>query len=502
MYVLESKNIYKQFGKVEVLKNITFQLKRGEVHALLGANGAGKSTLIKIICGAYSATRGQIMRDGQEVQPRKYARSSDYGVSVIYQELSLVPTLTVLQNIFLGKEVAQRGFLLKEKAMRAEYDALCESMDFYIDPTVLVGDLTIAQQQMVEIMKAISNNAEVVIMDEPTTSLTETEKRGLFKMIDKLKQAGKSVIYVSHILDEVLEICDNASIMRNGEMVGTYPISELDKGIIANHMTGEDQTIISAERHSFARYDEVPTIEMREITVAGVLKEIDLKVFPGEVVGLAGLVGSKRTELTEVLYGMRLPDSGEIRLNGEPARIRNSQEAIKHQIGLIPEDRKHLGLNLSQAIYKNMTAVQLKKFTEKGILQHGEELAFSKDKQKRLGIKLHSLNQEVGELSGGNQQKVVIAKWIDQELKALIYDEPTKGIDIAAKEDVFGSITDFAQQGVSIIFISSDLEEVIRVSDRIYVMNNGEIINELVNQGIEVKDLVSEVFKVERSEVV
>lgn len=495
--ILEMKDIYKSFGQVKVLEGINFSLQKGEVRALLGANGAGKSTLIKIVGGVHAQTSGEMMLRGEAVHFKNNHESKQHGISIIYQELSLVPTLTVVENMFLGRESVGFGDFLDKKAMYREYEQICSDFEFQIDPDCIVGKLSIAKQQMVEIMKAVSCNADIIIMDEPTTSLTNNEKDGLFKIINKLQKLNKSIIYISHILEEIFQVCDSASVMRNGVLIGSYDIKELTKAKITELMTGNtDSGIKDKKDYSYADYQAVPALEVRGLSRGAVVKNVSFKVHRGEVVGIAGLVGSKRTEIVNLIYGVDKMDKGEILVSGNRVNVRNPKQAIASKIGYIPEDRKNLGLILDQEIYKNATAVQLGKFRDHGLLNRKKEIEFAEYGVSELGIKISCVGQKIKELSGGNQQKVVVSKWLKQDMDLIIYDEPTKGIDIAAKEDIFHTVQDFSKQGIGVIFISSDLEEVLRVSDRVLVVREGEIVGEMKNEEITVQDIMNKIFDV------
>lgn len=495
--ILEMKDIHKSFGPVKVLMGIDFSLNKGEVRALLGANGAGKSTLIKIIGGVHRQTSGDMIVMGKTTHFKNNHESKMNGISIIYQELSLVPTLTVVENIFLGRENVLYGDFLDKKAMYHEYKQICEDFGFQIDPDCFVGKLSIAKQQMVEIMKAVSCNADIIIMDEPTTSLTNNEKDGLFKIIDKLKKLNKSIIYISHILEEIFMVCDSVSVMRKGILVGSYSIGELTKAKITELMTGNvDSGIKDKKDYSYADYDMVPALEVKGLKRGNSVKDVSFKVYKGEVVGVAGLVGSRRTEIANLIYGVDHMDKGEIFVRGKPVEIKNPRQAIANKIGYIPEDRKNTGLILEQEIYKNATAIQIDKFRKNGILNQKMEMEFAEYGVNKLGIKISSVEQKIKELSGGNQQKVVVSKWLKQDMDVIIYDEPTKGIDIAAKEDIFNTVQDFSRQGIGIIFISSDLEEVLRVSDRVLVVRDGEVVCEMDNKDINVQDIMNKIFDV------
>lgn len=334
-------------------------------------------------------------------------------------------------------------------------------------------------------------------MDEPTTSLTNNEKDGLFKIISRLKSKGKTIVYISHILEEVFKVCDSASIMKNGIMIGTYDVEDLTKLKITQLMTGNDNhKLIEKKDYTFAKYEEPPVLEVKNISWSNKIKNVSFKVYRGEVVGLAGLVGSRRTEIINLIFGIDNKDSGDIFINGKKVDITSPKVAIKNKIGLIPEDRKNLGLILEQAIYTNSSSVQIDKFKKFLFIDRNKEIEFSKKGVKELGIKVSDVKQEVKELSGGNQQKVVVSKWLEKDLDLIIYDEPTKGIDIAAKEDIFNTIKEFSSKGIGVIFISSDLEEVIRVSDRILVTREGSIVDDLKNENIQVQDIMNSIFNV------
>ncbi len=495
-YVLEMKNIFKSFGPVHVLEGIDFSLKKGEVRALLGANGAGKSTLIKIVGGVHLQTSGEVFLKGEKVNFKDEYDSKKKGISIIYQELSLIPTLTVIENIFLGRE-SVRGAFLKKEDMRKEYEQICKDFDFNINPDVITSRLSIANQQMVEIMKAVSWNADIIIMDEPTTSLTNNEKEGLFKIIKRLKKSGKSVIYISHILDEIFLNCDSASIMRNGKMIGNYDVKDLTKAKITELMTGNTNSGIKEKKdQAFADYKSEPVLELQNISRNNIVKNVSFKVHKGEVVGLAGLVGSKRTEIANLIYGVDKRTGGTILMNGKEVNIKSPTEAIANKIGYIPEDRKNLGLILDWEIYKNATAIQIDKFKTRGFLDPKKEKEFTSYGVKKLGIKINNTAQKMKELSGGNQQKVVVSKWLGQDMDLIIYDEPTKGIDIAAKEDIFHTVEEFSKQGIGVVFISSDLDEVLRVSDKIIVIRDGSVVCEMENKGISVQDIMNKIFDV------
>lgn len=491
--ILEMRQISKSFSGVEVLTNIDFNLEEGEIRALLGANGAGKSTLMKILCGVYTKTNGKIFIDQKEEDINTPKDAQRLGIGIVHQELSIIPTLTVLENFFLGREIRSHR-LLDNKKMKKKFMEICDEFGFDIAPGIKAGELSIAKQQMIEIMKILSQDAKIIIMDEPTTSLTRDEKKQLFEIILDLKKKGKTIIYISHILEEIFYLADKATIMRGGEVVGTFNVDELDVAKISEHMSGKKYVSVN-RRESCVLEGEDPILKVEGLGRDKIVNEVSFEVLPGEVVGLAGLVGAGRTEIVRALYGADKKNKGKIFINGKEVKIHNPKEAIKSGIGLIPEDRKKEGLILKQEIYKNASLVQLKSFRKYKLLNEKTEKEYMKGAIKRLSILANDVKQPAYKLSGGNQQKVVVAKWLSDKFEVMIFDEPTKGIDIGAKEDIFKVVDDFAKNGKGVIFISSDIDEVLRVSDRILVIRNGEIIKEMKNQNIEQKDIMSTILK-------
>ncbi|MCP1102706.1 ribose transport system ATP-binding protein [Aequitasia blattaphilus] len=490
--LLEMQGINKSFSGVEVLRNIDFFLETGEVRALLGANGAGKSTLMKILCGVYTKTSGKIIMEGKEVQIDRPQDGKNLGIGIVHQELSIIPTLSVIENFFLGREI-KKGQLLDQKRMRKIFFESCEEFGFSIEPDIKAGSLSVAKQQMVEIMKILSQDARIIIMDEPTTSLTRDEKKNLFNIIIDLKKKGKTIVYISHILEEVFQLSDYATIMRNGEIVGTYKTESLNVASISEHMSGA-KYVGKQRTHSYKQDDKTAIMKVESLKRNGIVNNVSFEVLPGEVVGFAGLVGAGRTEIVKAIYGGDRKDAGKIFVKGREVKIRSPKDAIANGIGLIPEDRKGEGLILKQEIYKNAALVQLKRFRKFKLLNEKNEKVYAQESVENLSIKVNSVKDAVVKLSGGNQQKVVIAKWLSQNFDVLIFDEPTKGIDIGAKEDIFRVIEEMAKEGKGIIFISSDLDEVIRVSDRICVIRDGKIIKEMENDNVEQKDIMNAIL--------
>ena len=489
----QMQDICKSFSGVEVLHHVDFSLEKGEVHALLGSNGAGKSTLIKIISGIHQASSGSITLDGERLVLSSPREAQQYGISLVPQEFYLVPTLTAMQNVFLGRETVKGG-LLDEKSMRADYEKICVDFGFDIAPDEPVENLTAAQMQMIEIMKALSADARIIIMDEPTTSLTSNEKTKLFDIIDRLRDGGTTIIYISHILSEIFRLCDRATILRNGEVVGTWPVSELDFGSVCRYMSGSEVSI-GARKQSHCRRNESSVLEVKSLSRRGVVNDVSFDVRPGEVVGLAGLVGSGRTELVRLIFGADRKSGGSIAIDGREVRIKHPSDAVKNGIGFVAEDRKHEGLVLNMPIYQNMTLAKLRELFGGRLLKRKTELEYAENSKQELSIKLGSVIDPVETLSGGNQQKVVLAKWMLEKLRVLILDEPTKGIDISAKEDVFKAIDRLTEKGIGIIFISSDLEEVFRVSDKLLIIDNGRIVREMDNENVGEADVLDIILR-------
>lgn len=487
------QDICKSFSGVEVLHHVDFSLEKGEVHALLGSNGAGKSTLIKIISGIHSSSSGSITLDGESIAFADPREAQQHGISLVPQEFCLVPTLTAMQNVFLGRE-SVKGGLLDEKTMRAEYEKICRDFGFDISADEQVENLTAAQMQMIEIMKALSVDARIIIMDEPTTSLTNNEKAKLFEIIERLRDDGTTIIYISHILSEVFRLCDRATILRNGEIVGTWKVSELDFGSVCRYMSGNEVSI-GARKQSRCRTSADSVLEVCGLSRKGTVDDVSFSVRPGEVVGLAGLVGSGRTELVRLIFGADRKSGGSIAIDGREVRIKHPSDAVKNGIGFVAEDRKHEGLVLNMPIYQNMTIAKLRELFGGRLLRRKTEIEYAENSKQELSIKLGSVIDPVETLSGGNQQKVVLAKWMLEKLRVLILDEPTKGIDISAKEDVFKAIDRLTEKGIGIIFISSDLEEVFRVSDKLLIIDNGRVVREMDNKNVGEADVLDIILR-------
>lgn len=475
--ILQMVDIHKQFPGVYALKGVSFDLYPGEVHALLGENGAGKSTLIKILAGVHPKDRGTIYWQGREVDWRTPSQAQAMGISVIYQEFNLVPHLNAVENIFLGRIPARGPLgLVNWKRMAEETRRHLEELGVEVDLRRPVSQLSVAQQQTVEIAKALSLDARVIVMDEPTATLTQHEIEKLFAAIQRLKQKGVAIIYVSHRLEEIFRICDRVTVLRDGEKVMTRPTAGLSVDELIRHMVGRtlDQKY---PRVSVPAGDELLRVE--GLTRRGAFSDVSFTLRRGEIYGLAGLVGSGRTEVARALFGADPLDAGQVYFKGQPVKIASPQDAVRLGIGLLPEERKGQGLCLILPVRSNMTLVVLERFSPYQWVNRPAERAFCQALVERLRIRTPHLEQLVKNLSGGNQQKVVLAKWFARNCDLLIFDEPTRGIDVGAKIEIYRLMNELKQQGVSILMISSELPEILGMSDRIGVMKEGRLVAEL-----------------------
>lgn len=475
-YVLKMTDIEKSFPGVKALNKARLELKKGEVHVLLGENGAGKSTLMKILSGVYQKDDGIIEYKGKHVEFNNPKQSEKEGIAVIYQELNLIPYLSVAENVFMGREHTKNGFLQWKKLM-AETQKALDSLEVKIDPKWKIKDLGIAQQQMVEIAKALSIEADIIVMDEPTSALTEKEIDELFKAIERLKAKGVAIIYISHRLEEVSRIGDRATVMRDGQYVGTVNIVDTSLDKLIEMMVGRTLT------EKFPKEIIQPggvLLEVKNLNAGKMVKDISFTIKKGEIIGFAGLMGAGRTETMRVLFGADRLESGEILIESKKVNIKSPKDAIGLGIGLLTEDRKNQGLVLNAFVKDNISLTNLKKIIGRSkLLKIGKEKEICSKFVQDLRIKTPSLIQRVKFLSGGNQQKVVLAKWLNVDCKILIFDEPTRGIDVGAKVEIYKLMNELAKNGVGIIMISSELPEVLGMSDRIYVMHEGKITGEL-----------------------
>nr|MBA3805765.1 sugar ABC transporter ATP-binding protein [Acidobacteriota bacterium] len=445
------------------------------VHILLGENGAGKSTLMKILSGAYQKSAGQIMLDGAEVEIKNPKHAQGLGISTIYQEFNLIPHLSVGENIFLGREPARLPGLIDQSAIFQAATRALSDLGLTLDPRVLVKELRVAEQQMVEVAKALSLDAGVLIMDEPTAALTEHEIKELFATIRKLKDQGVSIVYISHRMEELFEIGDRVTVLRDGRSVGTYDVREMSKSELIRLMVNRELTELFPKEHA-ARGPEVLRVE--GLSTKDALKDISFSLHKGEVLGIAGLLGAGRTELARAIFGLDKITSGTIYINGTPQRIKSPRAAINSGIGFLTEDRKAQGLVLPLSVKENLCLPSVDKFSSWGIMDAKEEQRAAGRYVKDLRIRTPSLDQKVVFLSGGNQQKVVLSKWLCCESEVFIFDEPTRGVDVGAKAEIYQLMNRLTASGVAIIMISSELLEVLGMSDRILVMRGGRIAGE------------------------
>jgi len=475
--LLEMRGISKHYPGVQALEDVSFGVRAGEVHALVGENGAGKSTLMKILAGAEACDRGEILIDGHPVNIDSPQRAMDLGISIIYQEFNLVPYLSAAENIFLGRE--PRGVLpgfVHFPRMYQEAQVIIDRLGVRLDVRTPVNRLSVAGQQMVEIAKATSQKARIIAMDEPSATLTDHEMHNLFELIRSLKSQGVGVIYISHRLEEIFEIADRVTVLRDGRWVGTHPVADLDREEIIRMMVGRE--LREKIPKKIVPIGD-PVLEVRHLTRKGVLEDISLTVKRGEVVGLAGLVGAGRTELARAIFGVDPKDSGEIYLEGQQVHFRSPQDAIRHGIGLVTEDRKALGLILGMVVRENISLANLQELSVLSFIQRRREKEITNQLISDLMIKTPSTEQQVQNLSGGNQQKVVLAKWLFTRSKVMIFDEPTRGIDVGSKVEIYQLMNRLAESGVGILMISSELPEILGMSDRILVMHEGKIAGEL-----------------------
>lgn len=480
--IVKMIGIDKWFPGVHALNKCSFELKVGEVHALVGENGAGKSTIMKILTGVHTMDEGTIMYKGQEIQISNTKVAQELGISIIHQELNLMPDLSVAENIFIGREPMRLGGLFTDDVkIKQEAKTLLNSMHVDIDPAVKVESLTVAQQQMVEIAKALSFESEVLIMDEPTAALTESEIDELFRIIGELKDKGVGIVYISHRMEELKKICDRVTVMRDGQYIGMREMADVTIDEIIKMMVGRE---IFEEAHELNREQNHEIIlEVNNLNRGRRVKEVSFTLRKGEILGFAGLMGAGRTEVARCLFGADKKESGQVLLNGEEVRINTPKDAVEHGIGYLSEDRKRYGLVLGLDVDSNIAMSTMNRFISRfGGLRNKEIEENSQSFIDALSIKTPSGKQLVKNLSGGNQQKVVIGKWLTRNCDVLIFDEPTRGIDVGAKSEIYKLLNELADKGKSIIMISSELPEILRMSHRIMVMCEGRITGELTRE--------------------
>ncbi|NLU53586.1 MAG: sugar ABC transporter ATP-binding protein [Clostridiaceae bacterium] len=475
-YIVEFKHLCKEFPGVKALDDVSFNLKRGEVLALLGENGAGKSTLVKILSGIYTKDSGEFRLFGQEIHNLTPKRAQELGIAIIHQELNMCNHLTVAENIFLGREKVRFG-MLSNKEMNAEAAKILGKLNIDISPETIVGELPVSKQQMVEIAKALSTNAKILIMDEPTSALTSREIEELFSIIKSLKKQGYGIIYISHRLEELEHIADRVTILRDGKFVTSMNFKDTTLQEIISHMVGRELKE-KYPRISCPRGKKI--LEVRNLNAGKMVRNVSFDLYEGEIIGFAGLVGAGRTELTRALFGADPIDSGEIILDGKKLNIKSPIDAIKAGIVSAPEDRKREGLCIKLSIRENISLPNLDSLCNKlGVVNKKKEKELTQSIAERLRIKMPNASVNAESLSGGNQQKIVVGKWLARNSRVVIFDEPTRGIDVAAKVEIYNLMNDLKRQGIGVMFVSSEMPEILGISDRILVMCEGRITGEL-----------------------
>ncbi|WP_338470654.1 sugar ABC transporter ATP-binding protein [Niallia sp. XMNu-256] len=473
------ETIHKAFGTNKVLQGVDFTLEPGEIHALMGENGAGKSTLMNILTGLFPLDQGTITIDGKETLFKDSKEAEKAGLAFIRQELNIWPQMTILQNLFIGKEITNSFGKLNQKEMKKQAEAIFKRLDISIPLDKEAGACSVGEQQMIEIAKALMMDAKVIIMDEPTSALTDREIEKLFKIMKELTANGVSIVYISHRMEEIFEICDRITVMRDGVSVATSEIKQTNFEEIVKQMVGRELSDRYPERQQTLGET---VLEVKGLTQKGGFQDITFSVKEGEILGVSGLMGAGRTEIMRSIFGMDPHERGEIKIKGKPVSISNPADAVKHGLAFITEDRKDEGLVLDFSIRENMALPNLDSFAPKGIIKTEDEKQFVAQMIERLKIKTESGEQAAGNLSGGNQQKVVIAKWIGTGPRVLIMDEPTRGIDVGAKREIYNLMNELTERGLAIVMISSDLPEILGMSDRILVVHEGKITGELMKE--------------------
>lgn len=473
-YILTLKNITKEFPGVKALDDVTINIERGTIHGLVGENGAGKSTLIKVLAGIYQPNKGEIILDGKPCRFNSPIEARRAGISVVHQEIKLAEPLSVAENMFLGNVQLKNG-LVDWKGMRRRAREIVEDLGMDIDINAQVSSLTVAKKQIVEIMHAINNNSRILIMDEPSAVLTDRELEVMFRIVKQLRDEGITIIYISHRLDEIFGLCSNVSVLRDGCHIDTIPVASVDRQGLINMMVGRE---MGQEYPKEVGNVGGTILEVKNLS-RGILQDISFEVKSGEVFGISGLVGAGRTELARAILGIDKPESGEVYVRGKKVHYRTFADAIRDGLGLIPEDRKLQGLVQIMSVKRNTTLVNMKRVLRAGVISSSLEEKLSKEYTDKLHVVTPSMETEVQYLSGGNQQKVVIAKWLFQNSEILFLDEPTRGIDVGAKAEIYRLINRMAKEGKTIIMISSEMPELLGMCDRIMVMHEGHKMGEL-----------------------
>ncbi|WP_130835374.1 sugar ABC transporter ATP-binding protein [[Erwinia] mediterraneensis] len=486
--ILEMRGISRRFGNFYALKAVDLTVWPGEVHALMGENGAGKSTLMKILAGAYSASSGEIIIDGQPTVIKGPKEALAAGITLIYQEINLAPNLTVAENIFLGSEIRHLG-LVRRRQMAQEAQRVIDRLGAQFSATDLVSTLSIAEQQQVEIARALQRNSRILVMDEPTAALSNRETGQLFALIKRLRSEGMAIIYISHRMAEVYELSDRVSVLRDGSYVGSLTRDNLNASELVRMMVGRPLNDLFNKDRSIS-FGAI-RLAVNHLTDGGKIHPGSLTVRAGEIVGLAGLVGAGRSELAQLIFGVHKPGSGEIWIDGEKVRINSPREAIAHGIGFLTENRKEQGLFLELAAHENIVMATLERDASYGMLNRRKAQKISSEAIQSLNIRVPHAQVRAGGLSGGNQQKLLISRWVSINPRILILDEPTRGVDVGARSEIYRMMNQMAQQGVAILMISSELPEVVGMSDRVYVMREGALVGELSGDNISQENIMT-----------
>jgi ribose transport system ATP-binding protein len=473
--VLQVSKVSKEFPGVKALDQVDLTLRTDEAHALVGENGAGKSTLIKILAGVYLKDSGEILFEGKPIELHSASDSLHLGIKVVFQELALVPYLSVAENVFLESFPVKKNRTIDWKTLNSRTEEIIGSIGLDLNPRTLVHNLTVSQQQMVEIARALSHEAKTVIMDEPTSALTPTEIESLFTVIRKLRSLGIGILYVTHKLEEVFELCDRVTVFRDGKLISSTPVSETNTSNVVTDMVGRSITTLFPRTHS-GRGE--PVLKVSNLSTEKKLRDVSFDVHAGEVIGVFGLLGAGRTELAKAIFGLDPATGGEVYVRNQKLRLGSTTHSSKAGLGLLTEDRKEEGLVLQMSVTQNMTLPSLKDFASAGFIRRKDEMSRSKEFVSRFSIKTPSLRHKVEYLSGGNQQKVLLARWLMKKLQVIILDEPTRGIDVGAKAEIHKLIDELAKSGLAVLVMTSEMPELLGVSDRVLVMNNGQITGE------------------------
>jgi ABC-type sugar transport system, ATPase component len=482
-YILSMKQIFKSFPGVKALNNVDFFVKAGEVHSLMGENGAGKSTLIKILTGVYQYDSGEIIYNGNKVRFNNTLDAQKAGISTIYQELNMIPYLSVGENIFLGR-YPRHNRTIDWTALYRDAQILLDEMDIKADAKRSICEYGTAIQQMVLITRAINLNCKLIVMDEPTSSLDTKEVKHLFSLIENLKKRGISVVFISHRLDEVYAISDRITILKDGTSVGTYMANELTQYELISKMIGRDIENSFEHKRVFDAEQKEYIVEIKDIVSLPMVRKVNIKIKSGEIVGLAGLLGSGRTETAKVLFGYDQPDNGEIFIQGQKVHLKSPNQAIAKGLAFCTENRREEGIIPNMSVKDNITLACLPQLSKFGFIQKKEQDKLVEEYIKNLGIKTPSSTQKIKNLSGGNQQKVILARWMATKPKVIILDEPTRGIDVGAKREVEVLVRKLADNGISVLYISSEISELVRNCDKVYILRDGEVVGEVTDEDI------------------